>query len=438
MLIAATLMIGGTLTWAQQSSSAYLGARTVVKNGQTQVLDVVSGSPAATAGLQTGDVIVALNATTITADQPLETLLASLHPGDQIQLTVVRNAQSLTVPVTLGQRPASADLATGAATSASIPTLAAGPTLPPVTPNAAGGFLGARMTSATDGVHIVGVVGGGPADLAGLKSGDIIVALDDQPVNSTQQVQAILNTKRPGDTLKVRISRGGQSVETTVHLTVRPADSGAPAAGSPSGLGARFPALGFSVSVQTDGLHVTGVTAGGIAEKGSLRVDDVIVAVGGQPFDPTNIVPTIVRLSTPGPQQLSVIRAGQTVTVQWTLVAGGEDVIAAQTVRLGVTYDVVTQQTAAELKLSVTAGALVKAVAPGSPADLGGIKSGDVITAVEDDRVDAKRTLAIRMIPYGTGDTVTLTVVRGTDTLKLPVTLANGGNALAPSADILL
>jgi S1-C subfamily serine protease len=89
----------------------------------------------------------------------------------------------------------------------------------------------------------------------------------------------------------------------------------------------------------------------------------------------------------------------------------------------------VTPQIVAKNNLTVDYGALVVEVTPGSPADIAGIKPGDVITEVEGDKVDAKRTLALRMIPYIQGDTITLSVVRGGQKLSITVTLVNKGSA---------
>ncbi len=97
--------------------------------------------------------------------------------------------------------------------------------------------------------------------------------------------------------------------------------------------------------------------------------------------------------------------------------------------RLGVTYDVVTPALAAARNLNVSTGALIVTVDPGSPADVAGLKVGDVVTAVDGDKVDSKHTLAVRMVAYNTGDTLTLTVARGTQTLQLPVTLVVSGSA---------
>jgi S1-C subfamily serine protease len=86
------------------------------------IVQVRPGSPAAKAGLQAGhetvtvggesalvggDAIVSLNSTPVDSSDRLVALLAEHKPGDQVQLGVVRNGQSRTVTVTLGNAPSS-------------------------------------------------------------------------------------------------------------------------------------------------------------------------------------------------------------------------------------------------------------------------------------------------------------------------------------------
>jgi serine protease Do len=67
------------------------------------IRSVVPGSPAAQAGLQTGDVITKVNGQTLQSDSDLARFLSSHKPGDTVTLTVVRGSQTLTIDVTLGQ-----------------------------------------------------------------------------------------------------------------------------------------------------------------------------------------------------------------------------------------------------------------------------------------------------------------------------------------------
>ncbi len=69
------------------------------------VVNVVSGSPAASAGLQSGDVIVQIGNSQVNDVQSLSDILVNSSPGQRIALKVYRGTQQLTVNVTLGELP---------------------------------------------------------------------------------------------------------------------------------------------------------------------------------------------------------------------------------------------------------------------------------------------------------------------------------------------
>jgi 2-alkenal reductase len=66
---------------------------------------VEPGTAAARAGLQAGDLIVAVNGKSLSSSASLPALLLSLRPGDQVTLTIVRGEQAGDVPVSLGEFP---------------------------------------------------------------------------------------------------------------------------------------------------------------------------------------------------------------------------------------------------------------------------------------------------------------------------------------------
>lgn len=70
---------------------------------------------------------------------------------------------------------------------------------------------------ADQGVLIVQVVQGSPADRGGLRPGDVIVAINNQPVTKGEQVQQQLEQSGVGNQLPIRVQRGGQTVELTVQ-----------------------------------------------------------------------------------------------------------------------------------------------------------------------------------------------------------------------------
>lgn len=70
--------------------------------------------------------------------------------------------------------------------------------------------------SSPEGVYIREVAKGSSADKAGMKEGDVIVAIDETDVKSGSAVQVKVNTFHPGDKAKVKIIRDGKEKELEV------------------------------------------------------------------------------------------------------------------------------------------------------------------------------------------------------------------------------
>jgi S1-C subfamily serine protease len=71
------------------------------------VVEVVSDSPAAKAGLQSGDVIVSFGGVEITSNRKLVDAIRSHESGDTVQITFWRGSQQMQVEATLSPRPSS-------------------------------------------------------------------------------------------------------------------------------------------------------------------------------------------------------------------------------------------------------------------------------------------------------------------------------------------
>jgi 2-alkenal reductase len=69
------------------------------------VVSVTPGSPAETVGLRVGDVILDINGQQIDETNVLANILTHFAVNDKVTLTVVRNSQTIKVPVTLTERP---------------------------------------------------------------------------------------------------------------------------------------------------------------------------------------------------------------------------------------------------------------------------------------------------------------------------------------------
>jgi putative serine protease PepD len=85
---------------------AYLGVGIAdAQNGGVQLTQVRSGTPASSAGLQSGDVIVRLDGRKVTNASELGQAIDAHRPGDTVRLTYTRNGSTHTVSVKLGVRP---------------------------------------------------------------------------------------------------------------------------------------------------------------------------------------------------------------------------------------------------------------------------------------------------------------------------------------------
>ena len=86
----------------------------------------------------------------------------------------------------------------------------------PLTPLAAGeptpdrAALGVTMCSASDGVSIVGIVPGSPAEQSGLRAGDVVRFVDDQRVQTVRQLTDAIRRHAPGSAIDLTVRRAGQ------------------------------------------------------------------------------------------------------------------------------------------------------------------------------------------------------------------------------------
>src|SRR5690606_25932108 len=68
------------------------------------------------------------------------------------------------------------------------------------------------------GVEIVSVTPGLPADRAGLQLGDVVLRINDEPVNTVPDLQARIARFQPGDRVNIGFIRYGRAMTTTVEL----------------------------------------------------------------------------------------------------------------------------------------------------------------------------------------------------------------------------
>ena len=69
-----------------------------------------------------------------------------------------------------------------------------------------------------EGLAVMGTIDGSPADKAGLQRADVVLTVDDLTLVTPRQLQRFLNTKLPGDEIKILYVREGARAEVTVTL----------------------------------------------------------------------------------------------------------------------------------------------------------------------------------------------------------------------------
>jgi serine protease Do/serine protease DegQ len=162
------------------------------------VTQVLLGSPAEQAGIRSGDVIVSINRATVMAPADVRNAIGLLRVGDTADIELLRNGRSRHVQALITQPPEAA-----AAT--------------PVQPAEINPALeGATLVDSPggNGVVVRNVDSGSPAAAAGIRSDDVIVAVNQSQVSNLQQLR-----ERAAQlaTLVLEVQRG----KSTVLIPVR-------------------------------------------------------------------------------------------------------------------------------------------------------------------------------------------------------------------------
>jgi Do/DeqQ family serine protease len=74
----------------------------------------------------------------------------------------------------------------------------------------------------SEGALIAGIVRGAPADKAGIRPGDILLAVDDKPVKNAQTMLEVIASQQPGHNARFKLRREGKEVDLTVAIGKRP------------------------------------------------------------------------------------------------------------------------------------------------------------------------------------------------------------------------
>jgi len=131
-----------------------------------------------------------------------------------------------------------------------------------------------------------------PAVKAGIRSGDVITAVNGKPIRDARQLARLIGTLSPGTSVTLDLIHDGSQRTTTLTLGTLPAEK--VAANEPSHPGKQsdidVPKLGFSLApadkvsgANGNGVVVTKIAEGGVAADHGLQVGDIILDVGGKP-----------------------------------------------------------------------------------------------------------------------------------------------------------
>ena len=225
------------------------------------------------------------------------------------------------------------------------------------------------------GVGITQVVKDSPAEKAGLRKDDVILKFEGDSVTSVRKLTRLVSEVAPDQTARVSISRGGTEQEVSVTMGKRD---------QATNTFHRFPGFegleglqGFKGLRGPEGLH-------GVMPPGAPGAN-------------------IWKWEGPGPDGQGMVFA----------FGGGR--------RIGVSTTQLTKQLADYFGIADGKGVLVTSVVDDSPAAKAGIKAGDVITAIDGEKVEGAGDLS-RAINKKKDGEVTLTVIHNKNQRAVTVT----------------
>lgn len=172
------------------------------------------------------------------------------------------------------------------------------PVAKPVVP----GFIGVDVVD--QGKPAVGdVVPNSPADKGGLKAGDVLTAIGEEPVSTAAAAKERLRGLVADEKVSLTVEREGK----LYPLSVTPRPTSKPLGGSTSG-GRALMGVRAGDPIKDGGVPLESVNRGGPADKAGLKANDVLLSIDGKRIDTDNPLTAILGTKKPG----------DTVTVKFT------------------------------------------------------------------------------------------------------------------------
>ena len=178
------------------------------------VAKVLQESPALAAGVEVGDIIVEFNGKEVINSSSLPPIVGSSKVGIKLPVVVIRNGKEKTLYVKLGELPDDASIAQ----STTHPGKKATTRL---------GFSAVDLTDKQkeelelDGGVLVNHMSTGPATQAGVRKGDIILAIDNKPVQNATQFDKTVKGLPAGKSVALLVQRNGSPTFLAIKV---PAD----------------------------------------------------------------------------------------------------------------------------------------------------------------------------------------------------------------------
>jgi serine protease Do len=194
-------------TRAQTITSALAAGLGLPRDQGVVLSDVAPGSPAARAGLQAGDVVLALDGKPMENGRQYQVGLYRHYVGDVVMLEILRNGQTLKTPVAMGERD---DPLAGLSASMDprrhlVPRL--GILGVDMDPKLAAALGTERVSS---GVVVVSTVAGAlDSREGGLSPGDVVHSVNRKPIATVAELRAALDAVSPGDPVVLQLERDG-------------------------------------------------------------------------------------------------------------------------------------------------------------------------------------------------------------------------------------
>src|ERR1700733_10882473 len=180
-----------------------------LSNVQGALVGDVSGKgPAKVAGVQRGDVILAINGNTVNDSNDLRNTISMMQPGQNVKLTVNRNGSTTDIDVKLGELPLSKDEAANDAEKGGSKESMKGITVETLDSDTAQQL---QLPESTRGGVGAGVDPSSAAADSGLRKGDVIQEVNHQPVKNAAEFEAAMSKSEKNGALLL-VNRGGTTV----------------------------------------------------------------------------------------------------------------------------------------------------------------------------------------------------------------------------------